>query len=314
MPKRNNFKHPVSDPKGLLKHAVAVNEVAESLPNAMSLLDHTKSEKNENSDDNDEEAGSSSSARNFPIKLAMWDFGHCDPKRCTGKKLKRFHFLRELRLNERFNGIVLTPSATECLSPADDRDIIREHGVAVVDCSWAQLATTPFARLKLRHARLLPFLYAGNPTKYAQPCELSCVEAIAAALIVCGFDAEADRVLAIFKWGASFRDINADLLKKYQVCKSKADVLQVQTEHLRELDADVEKRRNEPSDSMMPNSTGDEDDDDQLTYFNPNHAAVIGSKEQEESTSSSSDDDDDETVSDDIIENGHKIVDAGSKI
>jgi len=31
--------------------------------------------------------------RNFPIKLQMWDFGQCDSKRCTGRKLSRTGYI-----------------------------------------------------------------------------------------------------------------------------------------------------------------------------------------------------------------------------
>ncbi|KII84293.1 hypothetical protein PLICRDRAFT_359442 [Plicaturopsis crispa FD-325 SS-3] len=129
----------------------------------------------------------------IPVPVAMWDFGHCDPRRCSGKRLLRQHLIRELPLT-RFHGLVLSPLATQLLSP-DDAPILRAAGLAVVECSWARLEDVPFAKIRSPHERLLPYLIATNATNYGKPRKLNCAEALAAAFYITGFPQYAEIIL-----------------------------------------------------------------------------------------------------------------------
>ncbi|XP_055918763.1 18S rRNA aminocarboxypropyltransferase [Eupeodes corollae] len=193
------------------------------------------------------------------FQVAMWDLNHCDPKKCSGRKLSRLGIIDNLRLGQRFPGVVLTPVGTNCVSPLD-RDIIAQNGVAVVDCSWAKLDETPFNKMRSPNPRLLPFLVAANPINYGKPCKLSCVEAIAATLFITGFKKEAHWYMGKFSWGHSFIELNETILEKYSECKSSEDVLKVQNEYIEEQ----QTLRDQPKDykEFFPSSSSSSSEDE----------------------------------------------------
>jgi pre-rRNA-processing protein TSR3 len=189
---------------------------------------------NGSSDDAEFSNGNSSSGSDegeadsdAPVRLAMWDFGQCDSKRCTGRKLARFNMIQTLPTAAFFPGVVLTPSGKRSVSAAD-RETVVQSGLCVVDCSWARLDDVPFSRLRGGEPRLLPFLVAANPVNYGKPAKLSCVEAIAAALDIVGLRRLARRVLSKFTWGATFLHLNRELLAAYRACADGAQVIHAQ--------------------------------------------------------------------------------------
>ncbi|KAJ1733321.1 ribosome biogenesis protein tsr3 [Coemansia biformis] len=168
----------------------------------------------------------------------MWEFGHCDPKRCSGRKLARLGLVRLLRVGQVFRGIVMSPKGEQVVSKAD-LPIIQEHGAAMIDCSWARLDDVPFGQLKSPHNRLLPYLVAANPVNYGKPYRLNCVEALAAAFFVVGWDAIGDELMSRFKWGHAFKQMNSEVLGQYAKCDTNEQVLAVQREWMAMIDREA---------------------------------------------------------------------------
>lgn len=50
----------------------------------------------------------SESGRGPAFKAACWDLDHCDPKRCSGKRLVKLGLMRELHVGQKYPGVVIS--------------------------------------------------------------------------------------------------------------------------------------------------------------------------------------------------------------
>lgn len=223
-------------------------------------------------DDGDDSNGEGNSSHRSPpaFKAACWDLGHCDPRRCSGKKLMRLGMMRPLTLGQRHQGVIITPNGKLVVSPAD-RPTLEQHGAAVVECSWARTKEVQWSRVGGRYERLLPYLVAANTVNYGKPWRLNCVEALAAAFAICGHLDWAEQILEPFSYGAAFLEINAALFKRYAACADADEVKKTEQEWMEKLDREyAESRENDDKDlwkggnmNRRPIMDSDEDEDDE---------------------------------------------------
>jgi pre-rRNA-processing protein TSR3 len=187
------------------------------------------------------------------LKLRMWDFAQCDPKRCTGARLARKGIFQRMPLKQSFRGIVLSPEATIAISPTDTA-ILEQVGMSLIDCSWARLQEIPLAqRMKSGgHARLLPFLVAANTVNYGRPFRLTCAEACAATLFTCGKPHAAKAVLHDFSWGDEFFHLNQSVLDLYFQCTTAQQVVEKQNEWLELQQQQNQQQQRQPIDDSSP--------------------------------------------------------------
>ncbi|KAK6458637.1 uncharacterized protein RJT20DRAFT_123666 [Scheffersomyces xylosifermentans] len=266
-----------------------------------------------------QEVGSTASVTSskFPAKLAMWDFDHCDPKRCSGKKLERLGLIKNLRVGQKFAGVVVSPNGKGPVCP-DDREIVESNGAAVVECSWARLDEIPFNKIGGKNERLLPYLVAANPVNYGRPWKLNCVEALAACFAIVGHLDWAEMLLENFSWGLAFLKINEELLSVYQQCTDAESIQKAQDEWLEKIEKESKDRKEQAHSEdvwMMGNVnrkegdldeedeeeyTASEDDDSDVEYDNLGNVIPKDKKAKSQANKEySSDEDDDTTDSED---------------
>ncbi|KAF1759587.1 hypothetical protein GCK72_016054 [Caenorhabditis remanei] len=237
-------------------------------PPKLREVEEEESEDVEDSEDIDDEATSEAGSDEsedsddyeFPFRLAMYDFNQCDPKRCSGRKLMRAQLINEVKLGQRFPGLVLSPTGKYTLAPRD-RAFVEQHGLCVVDCSWKEVERTPLHKVKAPEHRLLPYLVAANSVNYGKPCHLTCAEAMAAGLYILGYEEAAHRVMRPFSWGEHFLELNRELLEIYSKCETSEEVIRAQNEYLERIDRERELDNSRQID--LPPSDSEEDEDEE---------------------------------------------------
>lgn len=165
-------------------------------------------------------------------KLYVYLLGQDDPRKCTSVKLVRFGYAipitRQSIIKRR--SILLNPFAGSIVSPLD-RGLAERSGIVALDCSWNK-ALEVFSKPWRGTHRRLPLLIPGNPVSYGKLGRLSSLEALAATLIIISHEELARRILSLYKWGATFLELNRNLFDVYSRSKGEKDIREIEREIL----------------------------------------------------------------------------------
>jgi pre-rRNA-processing protein TSR3 len=123
---------------------------------------------------------------------------------------------------------------SEIILSKQDLDDATHHGLLAIDASWAKFTSDSVEKLR-GIKRALPFLIATNPTNYGKPNRLSTVEALAAALVILGFDEQAKTILSKFNWGNNFLTVNQELFQLYIKAETSDQMLELQEQVVQRL-------------------------------------------------------------------------------
>jgi pre-rRNA-processing protein TSR3 len=171
-------------------------------------------------------------------RITIYHAAQCDPRKCTGLRLKRRGFARVVT-KTRFlpkRAIVLNPFSEIAFSPAD-RQRVENSGLVALDCSWEHAQKVMRGHVK-GTSRCLPILIAGNPVNFGKATKLTTAEAIAAALYIAGFKEKATELLSIFTWGHTFLELNNMLLENYVLAKDSTEIVELQNRLLKSKERD----------------------------------------------------------------------------
>lgn len=117
----------------------------------------------------------------------------------------------------------------------------------------------------------VPYLVAANSVNYGRPWRLNCVEALAAAFIICGHEDWAHEVVAHFSYGETFLEINSQVLKRYAACTNEEEMKKAEEAWLSKIEREYVLSRPEgdgvPTDvwkggNMNRNPVVDSDEED----------------------------------------------------
>jgi len=151
-----------------------------------------------------------------------------DPKKCSAKKMNRLGFATLITSPRKIpqHMVLLNPYSKKSLS-MEDIEMVQNHGILAVDCSWKHAEEVfPDIHEKMIN-RALPFLIAVNPVNFGKVLQLSTLEAFAAALTILNYQDQAEQILQIYKWGPHFLTMNKDPLTLYQQAKNSKEIIAI---------------------------------------------------------------------------------------
>jgi len=169
------------------------------------------------------------------IPLYVYHVKQCDPKKCTGQRLTRQRLVTQIhKFSQISKRVILLDPFSDIILSKQDLEPATHHGLLAIDASWAKFTSDSVEKLRGRK-RALPFLIATNPTNYGKPIRLSTVEALAAALVILGFEEQAKTILSKFSWGPNFLTVNQELLQLYIKAETNEHMHKLQKQVIQEL-------------------------------------------------------------------------------